>query len=117
MICEKCGAVLPDDAAFCGKCGTKVNKNANGSKGKKSNKVKQTRPAPARKKAGFNIYKITTIILAAASRIWAAKKQESKINWRIPSTFWLRCTPTSSTKRRQKSSSTSQQMSALSKTS
>lgn len=24
MFCRKCGEQLPDDAKFCGKCGTKV---------------------------------------------------------------------------------------------
>ena len=25
MVCEKCGAVIKDEAKFCGYCGTKVN--------------------------------------------------------------------------------------------
>ena len=53
MICEKCGAVLPDDAVFCGECGAKVEK-------------KKTSPAAlAKAKKEAKRYKIISVILAA----------------------------------------------------
>ncbi len=52
MICEKCGSVLPDNAVYCGECGTKVIKK------------KQASPALAQAKAAARKYRITTIILA-----------------------------------------------------
>lgn len=52
MICEKCGATLPEDATFCGECGAKVVR-------------KKKNPAALEKaKAETKKFKITSIILA-----------------------------------------------------
>ena len=52
MICKNCGAILPDDAEFCGECGTKIQKpkKDNASFAKAKNEAKR--------------YKIISIILA-----------------------------------------------------
>ena len=52
MICNKCGAVLPDNAEFCGECGAKVEK------------PKKT-PALIKARAEAKRFKIISIILAA----------------------------------------------------
>ena len=51
MICKNCGAVLPDDAEFCGECGTKIER-------KKKNASTLSLQKEARR------YKIISIILA-----------------------------------------------------
>ena len=67
MICEKCGAVLPEDATFCGECGAKVVK-------------KKKNPAALEKaKAQAKRYKISSIILACLCIVltigWAVTSQ------------------------------------------
>lgn len=67
MICEKCGAVLPEDATFCGECGAKVVK-------------KKKNPAALEKaKAQAKRYKISSIILACLCIVltigWAIASQ------------------------------------------
>ena len=52
MICNKCGAVLPDNAEFCGECGAKVEKK------------KKTPAALLNAKAEAKRYKIISLILA-----------------------------------------------------
>jgi len=52
MICEKCGAVLPDDATFCGECGAKVIK------------AKKNPAALEKARAEAKRFKITSVILA-----------------------------------------------------
>lgn len=52
MICEKCGATLPNDAEFCGECGAKVAKK------------KKTPAALEKAKAEARKFKITSVILA-----------------------------------------------------
>ncbi|MGX8773993.1 MAG: zinc ribbon domain-containing protein [Bacillota bacterium] len=52
MICKKCGAVLPDDAEFCGECGTPIVKK----------KKKNASNMALQKEAGR--YKIISLILA-----------------------------------------------------
>lgn len=52
MICEKCGATLPNDAEFCGECGAKVIKK------------KKTPAALEKARAEARKFKITSIILA-----------------------------------------------------
>ena len=52
MICNKCGAVLPDNAEFCGECGAKVEKK------------KKTPAALLTAKAEAKRYKIISLILA-----------------------------------------------------
>ena len=67
MICEKCGATLPEDATFCGECGAKVVK-------KKKNPV-----ALEKAKAQAKRYKISSIILACLCIVltigWAVTSQ------------------------------------------
>lgn len=53
MICDKCGAVLPDNAEFCGECGAKVEK------------AKKATPALLKARAEAKRFKIISIILAA----------------------------------------------------
>ena len=60
MICKQCGAVLPDDAEFCGECGAKVEKK------------KKTSAALTNAKAEAKRYKIISIILAALCIILGA---------------------------------------------
>ena len=67
MICEKCGATLPEDATFCGECGAKVVK-------------KKKNPAALEKaKAQAKRYKISSIILACLCIVltigWAVTSQ------------------------------------------
>lgn len=67
MICEKCGATLPEDATFCGECGAKVVK-------------KKKNPAALEKaKAQAKRYKISSIILACLCIVltigWAIASQ------------------------------------------
>ncbi len=67
MICEKCGATLPEDATFCGECGVKVVK-------------KKKNPAALEKaKAQAKRYKISSIILACLCIVltigWAVTSQ------------------------------------------
>ncbi|MBQ6496377.1 MAG: zinc ribbon domain-containing protein [Firmicutes bacterium] len=52
MICKNCGAAMPDDATFCGECGTKVEK------------AKTKSPAFAKAKADAKRFKIISAILA-----------------------------------------------------
>lgn len=52
MICEKCGATLPEDATFCGECGTKVIRK------------KKTPAALEKAKSEAKRFKIASIILA-----------------------------------------------------
>ena len=67
MICEKCGATLPENATFCGECGAKVVK-------------KKKNPAALEKaKAQAKRYKISSIILACLCIVltigWAVTSQ------------------------------------------
>ena len=67
MICEKCGATLPEDATYCGECGAKVVK-------------KKKNPAALEKaKAQAKRYKISSIILACLCIVltigWAVTSQ------------------------------------------
>ena len=67
MICEKCGATLPENATFCGECGAKVVK-------------KKKNPAALEKaKAQAKRYKISSIILACLCIVltigWAIASQ------------------------------------------
>ena len=52
MICNKCGAVLPDDATFCGECGATIEKK------------KKPSAAFAKATADVKRYKIISVILA-----------------------------------------------------
>ena len=67
MICEKCGAALPNDAEFCGECGAKVVKK------------KKTPAALEKAKAEAKRYKIASIILACLCIVltigWAVTSQ------------------------------------------
>lgn len=59
MFCKKCGNALPDGAAFCQKCGTKVNENS-----------VPTYIAPARAKAPFPLkYIVIPVVILAVAAI------------------------------------------------
>ena len=60
MICNKCGAALPDNAEFCGECGAKVEKK------------KKAPAALVVAKAEAKRYKIISIILAGLCVILGA---------------------------------------------
>lgn len=53
MICSKCGAILPDDATFCGECGAKINR------------PDLSPAAMARAKKEAKRFKIISVVLAA----------------------------------------------------
>ena len=65
MICNKCGAVLPDNAEFCGECGAKVEKQ------------KKKSPALINAKAEAKRYKIISIILAALYNAYYVYKKNT----------------------------------------
>ena len=71
MICNKCGAVLPDNAEFCGECGAKVEK------------AKKT-PALTKARAEAKRFKIISIILAAMCVIlgfgWLISAKDPDVN-------------------------------------
>lgn len=71
MICNKCGAVLPDNAEFCGECGAKVEK------------PKKT-PALIKARAEAKRFKIISMILAAMCVIlgfgWLISAHDPDVN-------------------------------------
>lgn len=72
MICNKCGAVLPDNAEFCGECGAKVEK------------PKKAAPSLLKARAEAKRFKIISIILAAMCVIlgfgWLIASHDPDVN-------------------------------------
>lgn len=72
MICNKCGAALPDNAEFCGECGAKVEK------------TKKPSPSLTKAKADAKRFKIISIILAALCVIlgfgWLISSHDPDVN-------------------------------------
>lgn len=90
MICNKCNAVLPDDAVFCEKCGASVQPNENAAPAAAEAAAVAAPIAPATtpavtKKGGMNFSALIGVVAGVVFMLWGSTRL-SDVNCSIYST-------------------------------